>query len=66
MPARLTIGRDRLVTESWNRPIYPGPIDPANPKSDPENPLTASFLVNVGLADTRGASEAPTRATSRL
>jgi ATP-dependent DNA helicase RecG len=55
MPARVTIERDRLVSENWNRPMRSGPIDPANFKPDPKNPLIASFFVNAGLADTLGS-----------
>jgi ATP-dependent DNA helicase RecG len=54
MPARVTIEQDRLVTDNWNRPLQPGPIDPKNFKPDPKNPLIASFFVNAGLADTLG------------
>jgi ATP-dependent DNA helicase RecG len=55
MPARVTIEGDRLVTENWNRPARSGPIDPANFKPDPKNPLIAAFFVNAGLADTLGS-----------
>ena len=55
MPARVTIERDRLVTENWNRPQRSGPIDPANFRPDPKNPLIAAFFVNTGLADTLGS-----------
>jgi ATP-dependent DNA helicase RecG len=55
MPARVTIERDRLVTENWNRPVRSGPIDPVNFKPDPKNPLIAAFFVNAGLADTLGS-----------
>jgi ATP-dependent DNA helicase RecG len=55
MPARVTIERDRLVTENWNRPQRPGPIDPADFKPDPKNPLIAAFFVNAGLADMLGS-----------
>ncbi|MDR0960105.1 MAG: hypothetical protein LBM23_07110 [Propionibacteriaceae bacterium] len=55
MPARVTIERDRLVTENWNRPCHPGQIDPGNFNPDPKNPIIASFFVNAGLADTLGS-----------
>ena len=55
MPARVTIERDWLVTENWNRPKLPGPINPANFTPDPKNLLIAAFFVNVGLADTLGS-----------
>jgi len=43
------------MTDNWNRPKLPGPIDPANFTPDPKNPLIAAFFVNVGLADTLGS-----------
>ncbi|MDR1264341.1 MAG: putative DNA binding domain-containing protein [Propionibacteriaceae bacterium] len=55
IPARVTIERDRLTTENWNRPVRTGPIDPENFKPDPKNPLIAAFFVNAGLADTLGS-----------
>ncbi|MCL2788218.1 MAG: putative DNA binding domain-containing protein [Micrococcales bacterium] len=55
MPARVTIDRDSLVTENWNRPLRSGPIDPDNYKPDPKNPLIAKFFVNIGFADTLGS-----------
>ncbi|MCL2483750.1 MAG: putative DNA binding domain-containing protein, partial [Propionibacteriaceae bacterium] len=45
MPARLTIERDRLVTENWNRPLRSGPIDPDNFRPEPKNPLIAKVFV---------------------
>ncbi|MDR2114226.1 MAG: putative DNA binding domain-containing protein, partial [Bifidobacteriaceae bacterium] len=30
VPAQVTIERERLVAENWNRPLRPGPIDPNN------------------------------------
>jgi ATP-dependent DNA helicase RecG len=55
MPARITIERDRLVAENWNRPLRPGPIDPDNFKPDPKNPLISAFFVNIALADRLGS-----------
>jgi ATP-dependent DNA helicase RecG len=55
MPARVTIERDRLVAENWNRPLRPGPIDPDNFKPDPKNPLISAFFVNIAYADRLGS-----------
>jgi len=55
MPARLTIERDRLVTENWNRPLRSGPIDPDNFRPEPKNPLIAKVFVETGFADTLGS-----------
>ena len=55
MPARVTIERDRLVMENWNRPLHSGPIDPDHFKPDPKNPLIAKFFVEIGYADTLGS-----------
>ena len=55
MPARVTIERDRLVAENWNRPLRPGPIDPDNFRPDPKNPLISAFFVNIAYADRLGS-----------
>jgi len=55
MPARVTIERDRLVTENWNRPLHAGPIDPSNFRPDPKSPLIARLFGEIGYADTLGS-----------
>jgi len=54
-PARIIIEKDRLVTENWNRPLYPGRITLDNLNPYPKNPLLARFFVNIAYADTLGS-----------
>jgi len=54
-PARIIIEKDRLITENWNRPLYPGRITLNNLNPYPKNPLLARFFVNIAYADTLGS-----------
>lgn len=54
-PAKIIIDPERIVTENWNRPQFPGKIDPSAFTPYPKNPTIAKFFVNIGLADTLGS-----------
>ncbi len=54
-PAKIIIDPERIVTENWNRPQFPGRIDPSAFTPYPKNPTIAKFFVNIGLADTLGS-----------
>lgn len=54
-PAKIIVEPDRIVTENWNRPQFPGKIDPTAFTPYPKNPILAKFFVNIGLADTLGS-----------
>jgi len=53
--AKIIIEPDRIVTENWNLPRLPGPIDPKNFAPFSKNPILASFFVNIGRADELGS-----------
>lgn len=55
VPAKIVVEKDRIVAENWNRPLYPGRIDPANFEPYPKNPILARFFVQIGYADTLGS-----------
>ena len=54
-PARVVIGRDRLVAENWNRAHRYGHLDLNNFDPYPKNPTLANFFVQIGNADTLGS-----------
>jgi ATP-dependent DNA helicase RecG len=54
-PARVTIEKERIVAENWNRALRHGRIDPENFEPYPKNPILARFFVNIGYADTLGS-----------
>ena len=53
--AKLIIEPERIVTENWNLPKLPGPINPDNFTPFSKNPMIASFFVNIGRADELGS-----------
>ena len=57
---------DRILTENWNRPQFPGKIDPASFTPYPKNPIIAKFFVNIGLADTLGSGTRNLYTCSRI
>ncbi len=65
-PAKIIIEPDRILTENWNRPQFPGKIDPASFTPYPKNPIIAKFFVNIGLADTLGSGTRNLYACSRI
>jgi ATP-dependent DNA helicase RecG len=54
-PAKLIIEPDRIMTENWNRSLFPGKIDPNSFTPYPKNPILAKFFVNIGRAETLGS-----------
>ena len=54
-PAKIIIDPEKIVTENWNRPQYPGIINPKSFTPYPKNPLIAKFFVNIGRADILGS-----------
>ena len=54
-PAKLVIEPDRIMTENWNRSLFPGKIDPNAFTPYPKNPILAKFFVNIGRAETLGS-----------
>lgn len=65
-PTKIIIEPDRILTENWNRPQFPGKIDPASFTPYPKNPIIAKFFVNIGLADTFGSGTRNLYACSRI
>jgi ATP-dependent DNA helicase RecG len=55
VPARVVIERERIVTDNWCIPKYPGKLDPETFTPQPKNPLIAHFFVNIGYADALGS-----------
>jgi len=53
--AKFVIERDRMYTENANRVTSDDPITPNNFEPNPKNPIIASFLRNIGLADELGS-----------
>ena len=54
-PATLTIYKDAVVTENWNRPYMMGRITPENLKPHPKNPTIANFFKQLGWAEELGS-----------
>lgn len=54
-PATLTIYKDILITENWNRPYMTGRITPANVTPHPKNPTIANFFTQLGWAEELGS-----------
>jgi ATP-dependent DNA helicase RecG len=55
LAAKIIIERDRIITENWNLPRFPGPLDPKNFTPYSKNPIIASFFANIGRADELGS-----------
>ena len=53
--ARLTIYRDKLITENANNPVGAGPIDPHDFHPHPKNPAIAKFFQQIGRAEELGS-----------
>lgn len=54
-PATLTIYRDTVVTENWNRPYMNGRIYLDNLKPHPKNPTIANFFRQLGWVEELGS-----------
>jgi ATP-dependent DNA helicase RecG len=54
-PAKIIIEKERIVTENWSLPKFPGRINPNNFEPYPKNPLLAHFFINIGRADVLGS-----------
>ena len=54
-PAKLIIEPNCIMTENWNRSLFPGKIDPNAFTPYPKNPILAKFFVNIGRAETLGS-----------
>ena len=54
-PAKIIIDRERITTENWNRPQFPGKIDPNGFTPYPKNPILSKVFMNIGLADSLGS-----------
>ena len=54
-PAKLIIEPNQIMTENWNRSLFPGKIDPNAFTPYPKNPILAKFFVNIGRAETLGS-----------
>ncbi|MDR1688334.1 MAG: hypothetical protein LBS21_06955 [Clostridiales bacterium] len=54
-PAKIIIEDERITTENWCLPKFPGKIDPGTFTAYPKNPLIANFFVNIGRADVLGS-----------
>lgn len=54
-PATLTVYKNIVVTENWNRPYMTGRITPDNLKPHPKNPTIANFFKQLGWAEELGS-----------
>ena len=54
-PATLTIYKDTVVTENWNKPYMVGRILPENLKPHPKNPTIANFFKQLGWVEELGS-----------
>jgi ATP-dependent DNA helicase RecG len=54
-PATLTIYKDKVVTENWNKPAMLGLIKPSNLKPHPQNPTLANFFRQLGWVEELGS-----------
>lgn len=54
-PATLTIFKDTVVTENWNRPYMMGQISLENLKPHPKNPTIANFFKQLGWVEELGS-----------
>ena len=54
-PATLTIYKDAVVTENWNRPYMNGRIYLCNLKPHPKNPTIANFFKQLGWVEELGS-----------
>ena len=54
-PATLTIYKDSVVTENWNRPYMNGRIYLNNLKPHPKNPTIANFFRQLGWVEELGS-----------
>ena len=54
-PATLTIYKDSVVTENWNKPYMVGRILPENLKPHPKNPTIANFFKQLGWVEELGS-----------
>ena len=54
-PATLTIYKDAVVTENWNRPYMNGRIYLYNLKPHPKNPTIANFFKQLGWVEELGS-----------
>ena len=54
-PATLTIYKETVVTENWNKPYVTGRITPDNLKPHPKNPTIANFFKQLGWAEELGS-----------
>lgn len=54
-PATLTIYKEIVVTENWNRPYSTGRITLDNLKPHPKNPTIANFFKQLGWAEELGS-----------
>lgn len=54
-PATMTIYKDVVVTENWNRPYMMGRISLENLKPHPKNPTIANFFKQLGWVEELGS-----------
>ncbi len=54
-PATLTVFKDTVVTENWNRPYMQGLIQLHNLKPHPKNPTLANFFKQLGWVEELGS-----------
>ena len=54
-PATLTILKDEVITENWNKPYMVGRILPENLKPHPKNPTIANFFKQLGWVEELGS-----------
>lgn len=54
-PAKMIIEPDKIITENWNRSLFPGKIDPDTFTPYPKNPILAKFFLNIGRAEALGS-----------
>lgn len=54
-PATLTIFKDTVVTENWNRPYTTGRFSLENLKPHPKNPIIANFFKQLGWVEELGS-----------
>lgn len=54
-PATITIFKDTVVTENWNRPYMSGLVSLETLKPHPKNPIIASFFKQLGWVEELGS-----------
>ena len=54
-PAKLTIDKEKIYTENWNKALAFGKLNPNNFTPYPKNPILAKFFMNINRADSLGS-----------